>query len=155
TVISTTAFNDKNVRGTWRLEVWNNNNGATGGKLLGWSLAILGPRLPQIGALTVSPNPVTQESNLTLTATNVPDRYPGGTITSVSFYRDANGNGILDANDLLVGTNTNGNNGWSVTTSTAGLAPGTYTYFAVAQDNFGVLSLSAAVTVTVQKKKGK
>ena len=42
-----------------------------------------------------------------------------------------------------------------VTATTAGLALGTYTFFARAENNIGVQSLAARVSVTVQQKKGK
>ena len=39
---------------------------------------------------------------MTLTAMNVLDTAPG-TISKVAFYRDANGNGLVDAADKLLG----------------------------------------------------
>jgi hypothetical protein len=53
-------------------------------------------------------------------------------VDSVTFYRDADGDGILnDTVDTLLGTDANPSDGWSWTdTTTAGLSAGTYTYFA-------------------------
>jgi hypothetical protein len=143
-------FNGKDVRGTWTLRVWNSTSG--NGSLTSWSLTVLGAQVPQIGSLTASPNPVNQGSTLTLTANSVIDRYPGGSVSSVLFYLDSNGNGRLDSGDLLVGTDTSASGGWSLTVSTTNLATGTYTFFAQAQDNLGILSTAAATSVTVQKK---
>ncbi len=52
---------------------------------------------PTVGALQVSPDPVTRGNLLTLVATGVGD--PEGTVIQVVFYRDSNDNGTLDAED--------------------------------------------------------
>ena len=85
---------------------------------------------PTIGALTDSPDPVIQGSTLTLTANGVTDDHG---VASVSFYRDANSNGIGEPGELL-GTDTNGADGWSWT-GTVTWAPGTHTYLAQATDD--------------------
>ena len=56
-------------------------------------------QMPTIGSLSVSPDPVTQGNSLTLTANSVADS--DGTVAKVEFYRDTNGNGVID-----VGTDT-------------------------------------------------
>ena len=95
---------------------------------------IQAPLPPTIGWLTVLPDPAAMGSDVTLTAENVADA--NGTVTSVAFYRDANGTGTLEVGtDDLVGTDTDDSDGWSVTISTWGLSAGTYRYFAQATDN--------------------
>ena len=86
---------------------------------------------PVVGSLTLNPDPVTPNGTLTLTAGGVSD--PDGTVVSVAFYVDANGDGIPDAGELL-GTDTNGDDGWSATANVTWPA-GTYGYFAYATDD--------------------
>src|SRR5262249_23022532 len=92
------------------------------------------PSAPHINSLSDSPDPSKRGGTLTLTANSVT-----GTVSSVSFYRDGNGNGTLDVGtDLLLGTDTNGANGWSVSVSIPSTFPlGTYTYFAQASGSLG------------------
>ncbi len=55
-------------------------------------------------------------------------------------YRESNAFSGLQTGaggDLLVGTDNTAGNGWSITASTAGLASGTYTYYALATDISG------------------
>ncbi len=55
------------------------------------------------GGLQLSADPVNRGDNLTLTAVNVTDH--DGTVDEVDFYRDANGNGVLDPTvDEFLGT---------------------------------------------------
>jgi hypothetical protein len=104
---------------------------------------------PVISSLTLSQNPVVSGANITLTANGVCVG-DGRTITTVEFYRDVNGNGILDpATDQLLAQATNPNLGWSCTVSTAGFPLGLNTYFARAQDNYGNWSDSVSTTGTV------
>lgn len=111
----------------------------------------LAPEAPTIGSLTATPSPVSQGSLLTLTANNV--GAIGGSIASVSFYRESNNVAGLQSNDTLLGTDTDGTDGWSFTLSTAGLPLGAYTFYAVARTerNLGsATGLGAArVDVTV------
>lgn len=52
--------------------------------------------------------------------------------TEVSFYRDLNGNGVLDeGEDELLGTDVDGSDGFSTKVSTEEFNPGTQTYFAM------------------------
>jgi uncharacterized delta-60 repeat protein len=101
---------------------------------------------PQIGSFTASPNPVTAGSSVTLTASNITDGNAGSTITQVAFYVDSNGDGKLDAGDALLGYGTLTNGVWTLTFSTAGMASETYTFFAVAEDSYGVFGDPFAVT---------
>jgi uncharacterized delta-60 repeat protein len=106
---------------------------------------------PQIGSFTASPNPVTAGSSVTLTAANVVAFNPNSTVTQVAFYLDSNGDGILEpGTDTLLGYATQTGPGtWTLTVTTAGLAPGTYTFFAVAEDTYGVFSDPLALTLQV------
>jgi hypothetical protein len=101
---------------------------------------------PTIASLSDSPDPVLRGQNLTLTASGVT-----GSVLSVSFYRDANGDGILEpGTDTLLGTDTNGSDGWSLTTTVPSNFPGgTYTYFAQATDSNNLLSNVVSTTNTV------
>jgi len=97
---------------------------------------------PEIGSLTASPDQVTAGSNLTLTATNITDANPNSTITQVMFYGYSN---ATFSTLGVMGYFTQSSPGiWTFTFSTAGWAPGTYTFFAVAEDNYGVFSWAAS-----------
>jgi hypothetical protein len=107
-------------------------------------------RTPTVGSLADSPDPLPEGDPLTLSASNVTD---DGTITSVSFYRESNGVAGLQVGlqgDTLVGTaNAHIGNVWSVNVPTSGLAPGTYTYWAQATDDLGLIGTPASTTNTV------
>lgn len=110
-----------------------------------------GPMLfpPSIASLSANPNPVTLGDPLLLTAGGVTDT--DGTVVQVDFYFDFNANQIWDeAQDVLLGTDTNGGDGWSLTVDTSTLPPGTRHFFARAQDNDSQFSnvAEAAVTIT-------
>ena len=106
---------------------------------------------PIIGSFTVSPTSVTAGTSVTLTASNVTDT--GSTITGVTFYRESNTTSGLQigtgGDTLLTGTITHSGTTWSLTTSTAGLTGGTYTYYAVAADAASVASSTASATLKV------
>ncbi len=105
------------------------------------------PSTPSIGAFTASPTSVTSGGLLTLTASNVAE--VGGTIGSVTFYRESNGAaGLQLGSDTVVGVGTNEGGSWVLTTQTLGLAGGNYTYYAVATDTSGV-SVTATTVVNV------
>ncbi len=100
------------------------------------------------GGLTLSADPVNRGDNLTLTAVNVTDF--DGTVDEVDFYRDANGNGVLDPTvDDFLGTGTESSGDWSLTVSTAGYPLGLQTYMALAIDNKGAQSDVASATGTI------
>jgi hypothetical protein len=105
---------------------------------------------PTIGSFTASANPVTAGSSLTLSASNIVDLTAGATITQVGFYVDSNRDGKLDSGDMLLGYGTQTSPGvWTLTFSTTGWAPGTYTLFAQAEDSYGVFGDPFALTLTV------
>jgi uncharacterized delta-60 repeat protein len=111
------------------------------------------PSEPQIGSFTANPNPVTAASSVTLTASNLTDGNPNSSITQVAFYLDSNNDGKLEpGTDTLLGYATQTSPGvWTLTDSSAfGLTAGTYTLFAQAQDNDGVVGDPDALTLTVQ-----
>ena len=96
---------------------------------------------PAISSLSDEPDPVFQGGMLTLTALDVIDS--DGWIVQVDFYRDLNNNGYLDRNgpDQLLGSDTNGLDGWSWNGSIGRLPPvGPNLYFAIAKDNNGLWS---------------
>jgi hypothetical protein len=105
------------------------------------------PALPQITSLSDSPDPVSRNGNLTLTATASPGA------TSVSFYRD-NGNGVFGTGDVLLGTDSNGGDGFSLI-SKISINPGTYTYFAQGKTPAARSATSLSTTNTVKKQGGK
>ena len=89
---------------------------------------------PTVGSLADSPHPVTRPGSLTLTAEDVSDA--DGTVQAVAFYRDADANGTFEVGaDLLLGTDTDGADGWSWQGSAAGWPSGEVACFARAQDN--------------------
>ena len=106
---------------------------------------------PTIGSVTDAPDPVIKGDDLTLTASGVND--VDGTVGVVEFYRDENGNGTLETGtDLLLGTDTNGADGWQTTADTTGWASGMYTYLARAQDNDLLWSYATAATGEVNER---
>lgn len=83
---------------------------------------------------------------LTLSASSVRDR--DGTIALVQYYQD-NGDGTFDsATDLLLGTS-NTPSKYTLSVDTTALTPGTYTFFARAQDNATLFSTHVATTVRI------
>ncbi|MGO8691137.1 MAG: S8 family serine peptidase [Thermoguttaceae bacterium] len=103
---------------------------------------------PVIATLAASPGTVPSGATVTLTAQGVAES--GGAVSSVSFYRDSDGNAQWDSSDQLIGTITTVSGGQAaITLSTAGLAPGTYQFFARAEDSGGNWSSPVATTLTV------
>src|SRR5207302_4918292 len=90
---------------------------------------------PQIGSFMASPNPVTAGSSVTLTTANLTSG--GGTVIQVAFYVDSNGDGKLDAGDMLLGYGTQSNGAWALSFSTAGWSSGSSTLFARAENSYG------------------
>jgi uncharacterized delta-60 repeat protein len=98
---------------------------------------------PQIGSFTASSNPVMSGSSLTLTASNITDGNPNSTVTQVAFYAQVNGS------NTLLGYGTQTSPGVWTFTFTISLAPGNYTLFAQAEDNFGAFGDLAALSLQV------
>jgi hypothetical protein len=98
---------------------------------------------PEIGSLTA-----TQAGGyVTLTATNITDANPNSTIAQVMFYGFSSDTyGTLGVMGYFAQTSPGV---WTYTFSTAGWTPGTYTFFAVALDSYGVFG-STASSNTVQ-----
>ncbi|KKK57011.1 hypothetical protein LCGC14_3058780, partial [marine sediment metagenome] len=104
---------------------------------------------PVVGGLWVNPDPVTRGNDLTLAAVGVSD--PDGRPVLVEFYDDANDNDLLEPGvDTLLGRDTNGADGWSISVSTAGWSLGGHTYLAWATDNNGAWSAPAATDGNVE-----
>jgi hypothetical protein len=99
---------------------------------------------PVIGSFTASASTVTAGDSLTLTATNITDANPNSSITQVLIY----GPNSIGGTPLGYATQTSPGT-WTFTFSTAGMAAGTDTFYAVAVDNYGVPSLAVGVTVQV------
>jgi len=106
---------------------------------------------PTIGSLAVNPASVQAGTDVTLTAGNVQEA-AGGTVASVTFYRETNGTSGLQAGtggDTVVGTGTQNGTTWTLTISTTGFTPGNYTYYAVATDAVGVTGSPVSATLTI------
>jgi hypothetical protein len=109
------------------------------------ALVRLLPSEPEIGSFTANPNPVASGSNVTLTASNISDGNPNSTVTQVTFYYyDLNGNKIV------LGNGTSDGLGDGSLTFTVNLAAGSYTLYAQAEDNYGVLGDPDTLTLNVQ-----
>ncbi len=107
--------------------------------------------VPVIGALGVNPTSIVSgTASVTLTATSVHESTGSNTITSVSFFRESNGtSGLQTASDFAIGSGSVNGTTYTITTNTAGLAAGSYTFYAVATDSANVTSTVASVTLTV------
>ena len=105
---------------------------------------------PTIESFTANTNPVRSGNSTTLTVSNIIDTNPGAAITQVAIYMDSNGDGMLDSGDKLIGYAMQTSPGVWTLPYTVNLAPGTYTLFAQAQDNYGLFSNPYALSLTVQ-----
>ena len=103
---------------------------------------------PSVESLSDSPDLVTRCNTLTLTANGVSDLH--GAVSKVEFYRDSNGDGVLDVStDQYLGQDSIPAGGWSWSGSTAGFSLGTNRYFARAQDNDSAWSNVVSTTGSV------
>jgi hypothetical protein len=99
---------------------------------------------PKIGKLQGGPVPNSEEAQVILRASDVAD--DDGEVVCVKYYRDTDGNGVLDPNiDELLATDSDGSDGWAVNVSTAGFGHGNQTIFAQATDNEGLTGNVAAM----------
>ena len=114
------------------------------------ALRVVENQPPTVDSLGATPDPVARGADLTLTADGVADL--NGSVESVVFYWDADADGTLrPCSDVLLGTDIDGIDGWSVTASTAVMPLGIQTFFARAKDNDSLDSNIASVTATVSK----
>jgi len=104
---------------------------------------------PSVSSLTASPDPLPPNSDLTLTAYGLYDS--DGSISSVYFYRDSNGDGRWDSDDgqLGVGSSVSGQQS-SLILGPGTLAPGTHVLFTRPEDNHGLLGNTASTSVRVE-----
>ena len=103
---------------------------------------------PAVGGLSASPGSVAAGAAVTLVASGVAES--GGSVAGVSFYLDADGNAAWDSGDRLIGTSSSISGGQaSLSFNTAGMAAGSFRFFARAVDAAGVWSGAAAATLTV------
>ena len=105
---------------------------------------------PSLGGVSAGSSTITRGDTLTLTATGV--TAGDGTIASVSFYRDADTDGVADSGELL-GTDSNSTGGYTLTLTaeqTAAFGLGSNTILAVATDAGGYTSNTVSTAVTAQ-----
>jgi peptidyl-prolyl cis-trans isomerase A (cyclophilin A) len=124
------------------------NDGGVGAPV---SIAITATNvIPTVGTLTIAPNPVTKPANLTLTAATVANLDGDGLIQRIRFYQDVNKNNLVDAGDRLLGEDTDGSDGWSLTIPSSDvMGTGAVRYLAVADDNDGGSSVPKVGNSTI------
>ncbi|MBN1765703.1 MAG: lamin tail domain-containing protein, partial [Sedimentisphaerales bacterium] len=99
-------------------------------------------QIPEIGFMSITPTSVIVGENIILNAQDAFD--PDGSILSVEFFRDGNGDGIFQRqDDILLGEDIDSQDGWSWVGSTSGFSLGDNTFFARALDNVGAYSAIA------------
>jgi hypothetical protein len=103
---------------------------------------------PPLLAFSANQGKLKQGQPLILTATDVTDP-DGDDIRQVSIFRDTNNNGLYDAEDERLVSDTNGADGWSVSVNTAGYAVGQHRFFAFAYDGTS-WSKRTDATVTIE-----
>lgn len=105
-----------------------------------------------LGTAAVSPTSIAYAGlPVTVSATD-PATAGGATISRINFYRDVNGNGLLDTGtDTLLGSDTDGTDGWSTSVSTAGFPAGSVSILAVAVDSENRSSAPSITTLTVDR----
>lgn len=102
---------------------------------------------PTIDSLTLSQSTIARGQTLTLTANGVSDS--DGSVAIVEFYLDANGNGFGDFGEVI-GTDTNGADGYSITYHiTAAAALGATTFLAIVIDNDSADTPYASAVATI------
>ena len=106
---------------------------------------------PTLASVSVSSDLIHKGDNLTITASDVSDASPG-TVTAVEFYRDANSNGIIDAGDVSLGSDTTAVDGWFKVVSTSAFPVGAVQVIARAKDNNSAYSPVASQNLWVNSK---
>jgi len=105
-----------------------------GGQSQTVSTQVLLNAAPTIGSLTVPDTTVLNGERFTVAAGDVADS--DGTVRSVTFYIDSDGNGEFNLSiDRVLGNGRNVNGVWSLTTSVRNVTPGVWSIFARATDN--------------------
>jgi endonuclease/exonuclease/phosphatase family metal-dependent hydrolase len=110
------------------------------------ALTVTAPQPPTIGSFTVSPTSVASGTSVTLDAGNV-SAY-GATVAGVAFYLETVP-GFQSESDTEVGVGTQSGSDWTLTVPTTGLAPGTYTYYAVPTDSNDLSGAPVTASLTV------
>jgi subtilase family serine protease len=106
------------------------------------SVTVVAPTI----SLSAVPTGVVSGTNFKLSALGVAEA--GGTVVSVVFYRESNGiSGLQVGADTQVGSGVKSGTTWSLSTSTTGLAAGTYIYYTVATDKAGVQTVASTTEI--------
>ena len=116
------------------------------GTVIADAIRVLDP-VPTIEYLGGDRSQVIQGTPLLLTAYDVIDL--DGSVQSVEFYHDLDGNGTWDGTDVLIGTDTIDGDGWTLAADTSGLSAGAHTFFAIAIDDQANPSDPVAFQATV------
>jgi subtilisin family serine protease len=115
------------------------------------TLTLLGSQTqsgPAITSLVATPNSVTVGTAVAISARGISD--DSATVTSVSFYLDANNNGQYDSSDQSLGSTSSIAGGQAgITIGSSALGVGTHRILARAQDSAGKWSSCASTTLTV------
>ena len=113
---------------------WNvldgDSDGVQGGDYVGtWEVGP--PAAPRIGSLSAGATLISPGATIALTANGVTG---DPAVQAVEFYRDVDGNATVTAPDVLLGTDTDGGDGWAMDAASTGMAPGVYQFLARAFD---------------------
>lgn len=100
---------------------------------------------PVVGGLTLSGEAKIGRA-VTLTAQNVSDPDLTDKVAKVSFYLDLDNSGSVTAPDALLGTDSDGGNGWRITSTLASTFPTSARFLAVATDDLGLEGNAAALS---------
>ncbi|MCY2924072.1 MAG: hypothetical protein NT031_01295, partial [Planctomycetota bacterium] len=116
--------------------------------LVGGVTTPVAPAGPSISSLAVAPGSVVAGASVTLSASGITD--PTHPVASVAFYLESNATtGLQTGSDTFLGYGSLVGSAWTLAASTAGLTPGTYTYYAVATDSGNLVSSPASTSLAV------
>ena len=134
------------LNGTYNPLTGTNDNAGSRGE---YTLILSHPNQPPVvDTFTADPNPVLVGQTVHLAAT-AHDLAPGQ-VQSVSFFRDANGNGVAEAGELI-GQDSIGKSGvWTLDWDTSGQIPPSAKLLAVAYDDNLAASAPKPLTLTLQ-----
>jgi hypothetical protein len=134
------------LNGVYNPSTGTNDNAGTRGE---YTLILSHPNQPPVvDTFTADPNPVLvgQTVHLAVTAHD----FAPGQVQSVSFFRDANGNGVAEAGELI-GQDSIGKSGvWTLDWDTSGQIPPSAKLLAVAYDDNLAASAPKPLTLTLQ-----